>query len=110
MKVILASALLAIALTASLAAVGRTNQSNVVAELPGSSLKWIHIAEGEFAREGLDLNKYQVSVVEEKSSVVVMLTGLKPPRAARGSVGPDPGYGVEISKKDHKVLRANYVR
>ena len=88
----------------------KKSQLGVSAELPGSSLKWIHIAEGEFERRGLNLDKYRVSVVEDKDSVVVILTGLREPKGVRGSVGPDPGYEVEISKKDRKVLRSNYVR
>jgi len=82
----------------------------VAAELPGSSLKWIHIAEGEFERERLDLDKYRVSVVEEDDSVVVILTGLNEPKHVRGSVGLDLGYAVEISKKTRKVLQSSYTR
>jgi len=88
----------------------KTSRLGVAAELPGSSLKWIHIAEGEFERKRLDLDKYRVSVVEEKDSVVVILTGLNVPKGVRGSIGPYPGYEVEISKKDMKVLRSNYTR
>jgi hypothetical protein len=109
---ILASAIIVIAITTLSAAMAKTSQLRIVAELPGSSLKWIHIAEGEFERKGLDLDKYTVLVVEEKSSVVVILRGLNAPRSARGkgNEGPDPGYAVEISKKDLKVVRSNYVR
>ena len=88
----------------------KTSQLGVEAELPGSTLKWIHIAEGEFDQKNLDLDRYRVSVVEEKNSVVVILSGLNEPKNVRGSLGPYPGYEVEISKKDRKVLRSNYVR
>jgi hypothetical protein len=88
----------------------KTRQLGVTAELPGSSLKWIHIAEAEFDREKLNLDRYRLSVVEEEDVVVVIVTGLKQPKNAIGSVGPDPGYEVEIRKKDRKVLRSNYVR
>ncbi len=115
MRRILAPAMLVIAIITSGVATAKISRSRVVAEMPGSSLKWIHIAEGEFARKGLDLDRYRVSVVEEDDSVVVILTGLKSPKNVRGSrvvgsVGPDPGYEVEISKKDLRVLRSNYVR
>jgi hypothetical protein len=82
----------------------------VVAELPGGSLKWIHIAEAEFQRKDLDVDKYTVSVVEENNSVTVTLRSLDSVPGARGSSGTYPGYVVEISKKDLKVLRSNYVR
>ncbi len=88
----------------------KKGQLGVEAELPGSSLKWIHIAEGEFERKKLDLDRYKVSVVEERDAVVVILSGLNEPKNVRGSLGPDPGYEVEISKKDRKILRSNYVR
>lgn len=88
----------------------KTRQLGVAAELPGASLKWIRIAEVEFDRQKLNLDKYRVSVVEEDDSVIVILTGLKEPKNVRGSVGPDPGYEVEISKKDRKVVSSSYVR
>ena len=82
----------------------------VEAELPGASLKWIRIAEVEFERNKLNLDRYRISVEEEDDSVIVILTGLKEPKDSRGSVGPDPGYEVEISKKDRKILSSNFVR
>jgi len=88
----------------------KTMKLEVTAELPGSSLKWIHIAEAEFDRRKLDLDKYRVSVIEERDTVVVILTGLKQPRNSIGSLGPDLGYEVEISKRTRKVVRSNYVR
>jgi hypothetical protein len=102
--------MLVIAAMTSGVATAKISQSHIMAEMPGSSLKWIHIAEVEFRREGLDLDKYRVSVIEEKNSVVVILTGLKSPKGVRGSMSPDPGYEVEISKRELKILHSNYVR
>jgi hypothetical protein len=111
MRIILAFAILLLSSTFTWSgSMTKPRQLGVAAELPGSALKWIHIAEVEFAREKLDLDKYRISVEEEGDSVFVILTGLKQPKNAVGSVGPDPGYEVEISKKDRKVLRSNYVR
>ena len=109
MKTLAAAILISLTVTWS-GTMTMTSQLGVEAELPGSSLKWIHIAEAEFERRKLDLDKYRVFVVEKGDSVVVILTGLKVPKNVRGSVGPDPGYEVEISKKDMKVLRSNYAR
>ncbi len=107
---ILGAAILGTSILAWSGTMAKKSQLGVSADLPGSSLKWIHIAEGEFERRGLNLDKYRVSVVEDEDSVVVILTGLHEPKGARGSVGPDPGYEVEISKKDRKVLHSNYTR
>jgi hypothetical protein len=82
----------------------------VRAEFPGASLKWIHIAEPEIQRRKLDLDRYNVSIIEEKDSVIVSLQSLDNPEGAMGSMGSYPGYQVEISKKDLKVVRANYIR
>jgi hypothetical protein len=87
-----------------------TDDLGIVAQLPGSSLKWIHIAEREFERAGLDLDKYKIIVVEEDNSMIVILKGLNEPKVVRGSIGQYPGYEVEIGKKDLKVIRSNYVR
>jgi hypothetical protein len=82
----------------------------VVAEFSGASLKWIHVAEPEFQRQKLNLDKYIVSVVEERDSVTVDLRSYDAVRGAMGSSGSYPGFEVEISKKDMKVVRSNYVR
>lgn len=82
----------------------------VTAEFPGASLKWVHIAEAEFQRKKLDVDKYTVSVVEESNSVTVSLSSLDSVPGTRGSSGIYSAYTVEISKKDLKILRSNYVR
>ena len=48
----------------------------VLAEFPGASLKWVHIAEPEFQKRGLSLDHYTVSVLEHKDAVDVSLTSL----------------------------------
>lgn len=88
----------------------QTGQLGVDAELPGKSLKWIHIAEPQFKREKLDLDKYTVTVFEEDESVAVILTSFDAPKRSRGSGGTYPAYEVEISKKTMKIIRASYVR
>jgi hypothetical protein len=90
------------------AAMNQTSHLGVAAELPGRSLKWIHIAERVFAREGLKVDDGTIIVDEQEDSVTVMLTELNPSKKIRGS--GDPGYEVEISKKTKKVVRANYIR
>jgi hypothetical protein len=83
----------------------------VLAEFPGSSLKWVHIAEPVFQQKKLEIDKYTVTVVDEGGdSVTVILTELGLPDTVRGSGKKYPGYEVEISKKDGKVLDSYYSR
>jgi hypothetical protein len=88
----------------------QSNPPRVSVEFPGASLKWIHVAEAEFQRQKLDVDKYAISVVEQSESVVVGLTSLDSVLGARGSSGTYPGYVVEISKRDLKIMRSNYLR
>jgi hypothetical protein len=46
----------------------------------------------------------------QNDSVTVILRSSDGVEWATGSTGRYPGYEVEISKKDLKVLRCNYVR
>jgi hypothetical protein len=82
----------------------------VVAQFPGASLKWIHIAEPEFQQKHLDLDNYIVTVVEHEDSMGVMLTSRDSKEETRGSSGTFPNFAVEISKKDMKVIRSSYDR
>jgi len=88
----------------------QSTRPKVTAEFPGASLKWVHVAEAEFQREKLDVDKYTVSVTEQNDSVTVGLNSVDSIAGARGSTGTYPGYVVEISKKDLKVVHSNYVR
>jgi hypothetical protein len=85
--------------------------SKVLAEFPGSSLKWIRVAEPVFIRESLDLDKYTIGVIDYGETVVVSVTILRNDvELRRGHPPAPPGYEVEISKKDMKVVRSNYIR
>ena len=79
---------------------------------PAASLKWIHAAEPTFGREKLDLDKYNISVIDEGDSVTVSLTSVDCVEGShkRGSCGTYPGFVVTVSKKDKHVVRSNYVR
>jgi hypothetical protein len=88
----------------------RSHTRRVLAEFPWSTLKWIRVAEPEFERRKLDVDKYTVMVVEGDDSVTVMLRAPGIRKGARGSAGAYPDYEVEISKKDLKIVHSNYVR
>jgi hypothetical protein len=108
-KILAIAILLGLTLIGS-AAITQTGKLGVDAELPGKSLKWIHIAEQQFKREKLDLDKYTVEVFEEDDYVAVILTSFDAPKRTRGSAGTYPAYEVEISKKTMKITSASYVR
>lgn len=107
------NALFAIALLVATMQTGGAQQQphvGVLAELPGSLLKWIHIAEPEFERQNLDVSKYVVSVAEDGDSVHVTLTNPHRKQGVRGNPGPLPEYDVEIRNRDGKVVRQSYIR
>ena len=81
----------------------------VVAEIPGSVLQWIHVAEPAFAEEKLNIENYKVVVVDYGNTVTVALTCNATPHA-RGNMGKYPGYEVNINKKTKKILNAHYTR
>jgi hypothetical protein len=92
------------------AAMTQSNPSQLRAEFPGASVKWLHIAEPEFQYRKLDLDKYIIVIVEKNKSVIVYLKSFDSAEEAFGSTGSYIGYEVEIDKKDLKIKRANYVR
>jgi hypothetical protein len=92
------------------ALMAQSDSPKLTAEFPGASLKWVHVAETEFQREKLDLNKYTVSVAEEDDTVTVGLASLDSAQGRRGNSGSYPGFVVIISKKDLHVIRSNYIR
>ena len=89
---------------------GQKMSPTPVAKLPGSSLRWIHIAEVEFAKEKLNPDRYTVVVFEDQETVTVVLDSSNGDYHIRGDAGPYPGYEVEISKRDSKIVRSNYIR
>jgi len=91
---------------------GSTEVPEGASQFPGTSLKWVHAAEPEFQKRGLNLDHYTVSVLEHKDTVEVSLRSLDASTSpeVRGSSGTYPAFAVEISRVDDKVIRAYYVR
>jgi hypothetical protein len=83
--------------------------AKVVAELPGTALRWIHAAEPVFAEQNLKVENYTVGVMEKGDTVTVSLSS-NPTPGARGSTGKFPGYWVTFSKKTGKILNQAYTR
>ena len=92
------------------APIAQSKHSTITAEFPGASLKWVRIAEPEFQKRGLDLDHYIVYVGEYDKTVIVSLASPDADPNARGSSGTYPGYEVEISKSEKKILSSHYVR
>jgi hypothetical protein len=88
----------------------RSQSGKLQAQFPGACLKWVHAAESDFESKHLDLNHYTISILEQKDSVIVSLSSSDAVENARGSTGSFPGYMVEISKKDSRIIRSNYIR
>jgi hypothetical protein len=109
-KALLAVVMVVISAQGWYTSMAQSNSQKVIAEFPGSTLKWIEAAEPEFHRRNLDLSNYIVAVVDYGDSVIVALSSPDQPAGARGSVGKYPGYEVEISKNGMKILRSNFVR
>jgi hypothetical protein len=109
-KALLAAVLIVTSAQGWYISMAQSNPEKVIAEFPGSTLKWIEAAEPEFHRRNLDLSNYIVAVVDHGDSVIVALSSPDQPAGARGSVGKHPGYEVEISKDGMKILRSNFVR
>ena len=110
MKSILWAIVLVASIAGGPATVSQSDPPTIIAEIKGSSLKWIRLAEPEFRREKLDLEKYTVTVSEQNESVTVGLKSLDSIRGWKGSSGSYPGFEVEIRKKDLRVVRSNYIR
>jgi hypothetical protein len=94
----------------TIVSVAQSGPMKNVGQIPGSALKWIHAAIPEFERQKLNVDRYNVEVVEEDDTVTVMLLNFERPKGVRGNLGPLPEYEVTLSKKDMHLVGAHYVR
>jgi hypothetical protein len=77
--------------------------------IQGSSFPAIQAAVAVFQQRNPDLTQYKIEVVREGDSVVVIFADKDRPEGTRGSVGK-PGFEVELTARDLRVLRSNFVR
>ena len=82
----------------------------VLAEFPGSSLKWVCIVEPILEQKKLDINNYTVTVVDEGDTVTVIVNSPGLSKNVRGSRGKYSAFEVEINKKDQKVVDSHFDR
>ena len=88
----------------------RMDKIKALETIQGSSFLAIQAALGVFQRHHPDLAHYKIEVVSERDSVVVIFTDKERPEGTRGSLGVRPGFEVEMSAKDLRVLRSNFIR
>jgi len=74
-----------------------------------SSLNAIRIASEVFREHNPNLNDYNVQIVRDGDSVVVVFVGKRRPPGTRG-VGNIPGFEVELDPRDLHVIRSHFVR
>ena len=89
---------------------GQAAPPKTLATFDGSSLKWVRVAEPEFARRHLNLDHYAVIIEERGDTVVVLLHSVNSIEGAKGSSVTYPDFDMEISKKTMRIVRANFDR
>lgn len=77
--------------------------------LQDSSVRAIQVAKEVFQQHDPDLTQYNIEVVRDGGSVVVIFAYKDRPAGTRGSVGKS-GFEVELDARDLRVLRSNFVR
>jgi hypothetical protein len=78
--------------------------------IQGSSFLAIQAALAAFQHRNPDLAHYKITVVSERESVVVIFADKDRQTGTRGSSSPWPGFEVEMSAKDLRVLRSSFIR
>jgi len=78
-------------------------------KFPGTALKWVRLAEPEFRKKNVDLDKCVIFLNEEPDVMNVSVKNPNDPPGMRGGKSPC-NLAVEISKKEMKVVRSYYSR
>lgn len=85
-------------------------QTQLMDQIQGSHFPLIKKATEVFRRHNNpDLMRYNIKVVRDGDSVVVIFADKDRPTGTRGSVGK-PGFEVELNPQDMSVIKANFVR
>jgi hypothetical protein len=79
-----------------------------MAEFPGTSMKWFHIAEPEFKKHHLDLDNCKVVIEENGDLVEVTLQSNDDKPRSKGSSGSHPDFTVEINRSNLKIVKFYY--
>ena len=82
----------------------------ITATFSGVVLKCLFSAEKDLKLKRIDSDQYEITVLESPDSVTLILKEPGLPKDEKGNSGKIPGYEVEVGKKDHQVIRSNYIR
>jgi hypothetical protein len=84
----------------------------VLEKLQGTSLRAIRAAEPTFRQRlpNSDLAEYQIEVVRDGESLVVLFTGKDREPGTRGHIPARPGLEVELDSGDLRVIRSAFIR
>lgn len=85
------------------------DQIQLLDKIQGSSFLPIRKAVEIFQRHNPDLTQYNIKVVREGDSLVVLFSDKDRPAGIHGSIGK-PGFEVELNARDLTVIRSNFVR
>jgi hypothetical protein len=88
----------------------KKDQIETLDTIQGKNFLAVDAAVEVFQAHKPDLKNYKITVFSDNKSLVVMFTDKDTPKGARGSVGKYPGFEVELSAGDRRVLRSNFVR
>ena len=81
-----------------------------VAKLSGLVLRCVFAAKKELEQKKIPLEKYDISILENQNSVMIVLKTPGQAVTVRGDMGKFPGYEVEVRKIDLHIARSNYIR
>jgi hypothetical protein len=82
----------------------------ITATFPGSVLKCIFSAEKELEIKNIDVERYEVLILDTPDTVILILKEPGLPKDEKGNSGKLPGYEVEVRKSDYRIIRSNFVR
>jgi hypothetical protein len=83
----------------------------VLDTIDGSLFRAIQVARKAFFRRYKpDLTQYQIKVVRERSSVVIIFADKDWQAGTRGMSAGRPGFEVELNASDLRVLRSSFIR
>lgn len=85
------------------------NNTEIFESIHGTTFLAIRAAVEVFKRQNLNLEYYNIEVVREGTSIIVIFSDKDRPEGARGSIGKI-GFEVELDSRDLHVIRSNYVR
>ena len=78
-------------------------------KIKASSFFIIEKANNLFQEHKLDLNEYNIEVIEEGASVIIIFSDKERIVGSRGSTGKI-GFEVELNSKNLQVIRSNFIR